>query len=100
MRAPGIHPGARTNEKPAESGDTSQVGATQMQFHWRTLGDVTRNHVKCYMETTGIEPATSWLQIERSNRFSVNANTYSQITYDFRVSVLRFPGILEFFREI
>ena len=32
------------------------------------LADVSGSSGKCYVETTGIEPATSWLQMRRSHK--------------------------------
>ncbi len=47
------------------------------------------------METSGIEPATSWLQIERSNRNSFIANDCLKTTCGFWATQRRFPGNLE-----
>jgi hypothetical protein len=52
------------------------------------------------METTGIEPANSWLQIERSSRSLVGASAFLEITSEKWATERRFPVIPGFYGEI
>jgi hypothetical protein len=51
------------------------------------------------METTGIEPASSWLQIERSSRNLIIARRYLEKAYEFCPAEASFPGFLKFYGE-